>query len=328
MNYKSMNGLSHKFTVRKNAYGKTTIKLSYYDKLFVRALSDYLKAILNLTPTKLNVATKSFISLAKNNSFDTFLRLDVKDFQSNVNAFEILDLYIKGSISEFVYKQLNSILTSFNMHGVDGIPRGVALSNVLAEVLLKKVDMHIKTLPIKNYLRYADDILILADNPEEIFHNVSKIFKLYNLKVNESKLFIANKETQLKFLGYSVKRNKALIISVDDFHFKKIKTKLKRRIRKENELKSMINRVNSMISIDSKSSMLRHYKYITDFNQLKALDSHIYRQIRINYFGRNKDIDRKKLPIGELKRLGLKSCVTEVGKFKKRMYNFAMVIKS
>jgi hypothetical protein len=328
-NYQEMDGLRQDFIVNKNIYGKVTVKLSPYDQLFVRAISDYVKTVLNLQSPKLNAVTKSFVSSVKNNDFKTLLRLDISAFQSNVNGLEILDLYIKDFVSEFAYNQLKEILIDFNQCGIVGIPRGVAVSNLLAEVLLQKVDAHIKTLSVKKYLRYADDIFIVTDNPQSTFNDVIDILKQYGLQANDSKRFIGNdnEAKALTYLGYSIKYDEGLSISIDEFHFQKIVAKIKRRIRRENNLQSMINRVNGVIATESKFSILRHYKYVTDFRQLKMLDSHIYRQIRINYFGRNKDIDRRRLPIKDLRRLGLKSCVTEVGNFKKSMYNFAKVVK-
>ena len=315
---------SNEFKVFVNKYGKEIVHTSNENKLYLKVFSQYIRNVLFIKQPKLVTIIKG----AKNLYYDSdlnLLRFDIKSFQSSVNALNIIEHYLKNNIDDQVYNEIVKFFTLLEEKNISGIPRGLPLSNILAELLLQEIEKGLKK-EFKVVLRYADDFLIgtKLSNSEKVLGKVQEILNVFDLELNKEKTtFISvNSDKALELLGYKFERNS---IGINDFHFEKLKRKLRRRIRKARNLHSMIKNVNYLIGNQHYSSLF-YYKYITNFEQLKQLDEFIYRQIRITYFDRNKDIDRRKLPIKQLRRLGLKSAVKEVGLMKKSIYQYSKAI--
>ena len=93
----------------------------------------------------------------------------------------------------------------FKYKTTKGVPQGLSISNILANIYLLNFDDQIKNIGLK-YFRYVDDILILLDEEEteeaqEILNNELKIIKL---KINHSKTECSFAGNNFEYLGYKL----------------------------------------------------------------------------------------------------------------------------
>ncbi|WP_298220845.1 RNA-directed DNA polymerase [Flavobacterium sp.] len=157
-------------------------------------------------------------SLLDESSTKYCLKLDIKKFYPSVDH-EILKNLLRRKFKDYrLLKLLDEIIDS-----TDGIPIGNYLSQYFANFYLTGFDHWIKeTIGVKYYWRYADDIVICADNKDylhNLFFKISQYFDV-NLKLivkNNYQVFpIAKSRYSLDgrgidFLGYVFFRDHIMI---------------------------------------------------------------------------------------------------------------------
>jgi len=86
-----------------------------------------------------------------------------------------------------------------------GVPQGLSISNILAQVYLTSFDMEMQNIHL-NYFRYVDDILILTDKKINIWHKLSLKYKLrkIGLKLNPAKTESGKLSAKTNYLGYLI----------------------------------------------------------------------------------------------------------------------------
>lgn len=320
----------HDFKLSKNPFGKDILILDPIDKIVIKILSDYISTTLHVKKKSIYKAVDRYLLLMKQGTYKYLIKLDIKSFNQDLNINHILDESIKGRISEYPFTLLkNFFLKLSNTYKIKGLPRGVAINSTLSEVFLNDLESKLKEMGIK-HIRYADDFTIATNkNPDQIIDQFSSLLAAFGLSINKGKLEVFPKSSQISFLGYQGEKTKgSLLISINKFHFYQLKRKIKRATRKRKYhkgkkiwLKETIKRINKIVSATKKFSSLRYYSKVNNFTQLKDLDSFIYHRLRIGCFRRNNTRDFQNLTLDKLKDLGLKSCVKEVHKRKKMIYN-------
>lgn len=158
-------------------------------------------------------------------NFDSFIKIDIKNFYDNINH-KVLDKKLSKKIRTPLVKSLilNAIRTptvTKNHSKEDslysnclGVPQGLSISNVLAEVYFSDFDKKYKSKKRFRYYRYVDDILILCqenDIPkiqDDIFKDIEENHKL---KVNTSKCKKGRIDrVGFDFLGYRIEKLKSI----------------------------------------------------------------------------------------------------------------------
>jgi hypothetical protein len=93
-----------------------------------------------------------------------------------------------------------------------GVPQGLSVSNLIAEICMKKIDALLMNRDDLFYIRYVDDILILCDSSraEDIYHFCSNSLTAIGLKPHNkddefSKSQIGLINDGFEFLSYKVK---------------------------------------------------------------------------------------------------------------------------
>jgi RNA-directed DNA polymerase len=86
------------------------------------------------------------------------------------------------------------------------MPIGNLTSQIFANIYMNEFDRFVKhDLKVKNYLRYGDDFIILADNLDRLNHIKSNSIKFLKeklrLEINERNDIIIKAKWGLKFLG-------------------------------------------------------------------------------------------------------------------------------
>ncbi|CAK8583846.1 hypothetical protein BMEGG_06104 [Priestia megaterium] len=152
-------------------------------------------------------------------NYDSFIKIDIKSFYDNINH-NILISKLSKKIRKPLVKNLimNAIRTptvSKNHSKNDclfsncvGVPQGLSISNVLAEVFFQDLDRRNKSKKDYKYFRYVDDILILCKE-KDIMKIRNKIFSdievNHKLSINKSKCNHGKiNHTGFDFLGYRV----------------------------------------------------------------------------------------------------------------------------
>lgn len=130
------------------------------------------------------------------------LKLDIKKFYESIDH-EILKLLLRKKIKD---KELLWLLDDV-IDSAPGLPIGNYLSQYLSNFYLSYFDHHIKeVLGIKYYFRYADDIVILADNKaylHDILHKIKNYFeKKLKLTIKKNYRIFPVDNCGIDFLGY------------------------------------------------------------------------------------------------------------------------------
>jgi len=133
------------------------------------------------------------------------------------------------------YDELFAPDSHFRTKQPRGIPIGNLTSQVFANLYLNKADQFIKHhLRVKYYLRYMDDLVILAKDKQSL-HQVEKeivrfLYDQLYLTVNPKKVRIFPADKGIDFLGYVVFKDHILLRSGNVRKFRKKYRKLLKRI--------------------------------------------------------------------------------------------------
>ncbi|SEH94673.1 Retron-type reverse transcriptase [Halobacillus karajensis] len=158
-------------------------------------------------------------------NYDSFLKIDIKDFFGSIDHFVLqrkLNKKIrKPLIQKTILDAIRTPTVSQKSQKVDrlfcnfkGVPQGLSISNALAEIYFQDLDKKYSNVSSFKFFRYIDDILVLC-NSKDTRRIKNLLFKeltnKYKLKVNQSKCkqgYI--EESGFEFLGYKVKHLPAI----------------------------------------------------------------------------------------------------------------------
>lgn len=155
--------------------------------------------------------TKLARKASKNNTSRLFvLKCDVKKFFANVDHLVLLKFLTKRIADEDFVWLLQQVIGSFKTDGEPkGMPIGNLTSQLFANIYLDPLDQYIKhELKVKYYIRYADDFVIMADNPDYLEGVLSQVkgFLTEQLKLtlHPNKISIRDYYLGIDFLGYVI----------------------------------------------------------------------------------------------------------------------------
>lgn len=181
-------------------------------------------------------------------------RLDIKSFYESLSLSLVLNaVYQMKGLSPQTKDHVKNILEHFTNGGGQGIPRGMALSATLSEVVMSSFDESVKSMSgVYFYSRYVDDIVIITSGEEHSKQFIAKMSKMLpaGLHLNKKKQEVCSapdssgyKKNQhpempmlfsFEYLGYSFsvyeppERNgrREVILDIAESKVKKIKTRL------------------------------------------------------------------------------------------------------
>ncbi|MFZ1568998.1 MAG: antiviral reverse transcriptase Drt3a [Thiolinea sp.] len=244
-------GISLKEIKANGKKGFTTSSLP--EKLTLRRCCQNLKACFSVKMKNRDIIAKEIISHLKEGTPYRIYRLDIKSFFESIALNSVFSIVDRNDFLSFHTKNLvKTYLHHFEKLNNPGIPRGVEISPVIAEILLREFDCKIKSdVDIFYYVRFVDDILIITSSQENehVFLDEVRNSLPTGLSINESKqkksIISVDKQNkagnvvaEFNFLGYEYivrNRNKAEKVLLRDVVVdlsKSKKSKIKEKISK------------------------------------------------------------------------------------------------
>ncbi|QGZ39577.1 retron-type reverse transcriptase [Pseudoduganella flava] len=234
INKKAADG-SYKFSQYKekliskgaNKYPRVISIPTYRDRITLRALCNVLKSTFKEDlDVKLPQHTVSELRKAlASGEYTHFIKLDVTNFYPSIDhdvLTKILKRKIrKAEIHHLIRVAIESPTVAYpdrsKAKETKGVPQGLSISNILAEIYLSKFDAWASKMEHVKYFRYVDDVLILTNgDPEALFDAVSTyLLNGYHLNVHPlhtvGKSMVGKVTDHFNFLGYDFKNTLASV---------------------------------------------------------------------------------------------------------------------
>ncbi len=259
-------------------------------------------------------------------------KLDIHDYFRSIEVDRLMPVVRKVIPDEDFLRFLEDYLSidSFQVGNktiVDhaGVFPGNPISGFLSNLYLSDLDADFQDSDV-TYFRYADDILICADNEEELLQAVEKAearMREYGLEINPKKKEFFPPNAPYHFLGLSF-TEKGVTISRETVT--KIKGKIRRSARKIRRwverkkinpiygVRILVRKYNAKFFgiIPGEQSWIHWYlPYIQSDEVLREVDRYFYQEARYVMTGDHSKKGYKVLPYERLARLGHRSLVRE-----------------
>ncbi|MDQ2819131.1 MAG: RNA-directed DNA polymerase [Pseudomonadota bacterium] len=228
--------------------GKNVYSLpKFSDELLVRKINNNIRYFRRLrNPARTSIVTNLARVTAEAVPYKLY-RLDVKSFFESFSVSHVLTTIDNiEALSLSTKRLLRDLFKHFSDSGGTGIPRGLAISSTLSELMMHDFDLVIKNK--KNvffYARYVDDIILVTSGQEVETDFIKEIEKLLpdGLKLSKKKQEITtvSKTTKtsscvfhFEYLGYkfkvtdpkALKTFRHVELGIATNKIKKIKTKI------------------------------------------------------------------------------------------------------
>ncbi len=160
----------------------------------------------------------------------TIVKIDVEQFFYSIVRVILKELIAKTIKDKDVLALMYLIIDSADEIDILGMPLGNTLSQLCANIYLNEIDQYAKrNLGLKYYVRYADDIITIAENKKRA-KEVLKLIKerietKLELKLNENKTKIFPIAQGVNAIGFKIYPTHMLL---RDDSKKKIKRKLRK----------------------------------------------------------------------------------------------------
>ena len=185
------------------------------DRLVLSALNEYIADTFRNELIKSKSTSHETISALiyalKKNSFDSFIKLDIKNFFPSLDK-EILVDKLSEKIKD---KAAISLIRKIINRSDGGIAQGLSVASIMASVYLKDLDNEYSKKLNLRYFRYVDDILILCSSSEklaiqsELSKSVRSLgLKHHDLSDSEKSETGLLKNQSFSYLGYSFSPDK------------------------------------------------------------------------------------------------------------------------
>lgn len=223
----------------------------FFQNLVLRNIYKNIKTLYKLTQSNRDEIISQIQILLKENNY-WVLKLDVKSFYESIDFHKVIDKIKKASRlnSQTIYL-MEKIFTQLGKN--IGIPRGISLSAIIAELFMKDFDLNVKRKDgVYYYARFVDDIIVFCNSKatqEQVKKEIEEELKKLGLKLNKEKIQIWNQSNadELTYLGYEFSHNgREIDISIADKKVKKIKTRIVRSFinyQKNNDFNLLKNRI-------------------------------------------------------------------------------------
>ncbi|MDD2934784.1 MAG: reverse transcriptase domain-containing protein [Methylotenera sp.] len=201
------------------------------DRITLRAICDFLSQLYPHINTEIpQVKITSLKTALQSKIYNSFIKIDLSAFYTSIEQ----DILIKVLKRKIRKPEILNLITAAiqtptvavgkrtKKPNVNGVPQGLAISNILAEIFISDFDKKMLNLPNIYYQRYVDDILILCNNDtiDQIANIAYEELKKLNLKPHpldgvDSKSHKGDLNKSFDYLGYTVEPNSKFPTSAD-----------------------------------------------------------------------------------------------------------------
>lgn len=221
--------------------GETCFSIGCYgSNLTIRYINRFLTGRMRIEmPSRERIVRTVITSLSDATPLYLFRR-DIKNFYESIEIKRIRKRLLSD---RSIPKKIKGCLYQYFEYfcpGDKGLPRGIALSAVLAELIMEEYDQRIKrTHGVYRYFRFSDDILIICYRPDAIENAIGNLPDGLSFNQSKKQDYILDENmtttpTPISYLGYDFiceksKRNnkpRELEVKISDKKIKRIKTKL------------------------------------------------------------------------------------------------------
>lgn len=198
-----------------------------------------------LTPRTMadrNILTRQFATALENTQAKIVIRTDIRNFYESIEHSKIRQLLRdKHHVSRTAYKYVDQLLENYStsVGAPSGIPRGMAISAKIAEMYMSEIDRDLNKQGVIMYLRYVDDIVIVANAlaglPSLTQHRDSlmSVVQSHGLELNRTKTRAIetpigkNFKEEVEFLGYDyILREDGITMDISKKRFERYKKRI------------------------------------------------------------------------------------------------------
>lgn len=272
------------------------------DKLVLCALHGYLQELYNDEIDNRIIQTKVNEVIENISKYSHCIKVDLIGFYPSINhellfeqlskkvpdyAFELVKRAIK---TPTVSKDFNSATCEIALSS-SGVPEGLSISNLLANVYLHSVDAYFNKRQDTYYCRYVDDILILTNENhiEDVKSNITNKLRALKLDIHKfdesDKSCVVSCNKGFSYLGYYFYSNKISVkpTTIDRFEhsLERMFSEYKRQDNAPNKDKlhnidmfswKLNLKISGCIYNSRKYGWMFYYSQITDLSLLHHLD--------------------------------------------------------
>jgi hypothetical protein len=137
------------------------------DSLVARLISQNIRTTYRIKQNDRNKIIKMIVHHLKDGSPAYITKLDISNFYESIDRPRFFNKILSdGKLSRQTLELISVFFKTLKKQDIKGLPRGVGLSAVLAELSLKDLDEQFyKDKNVFYYTRYVDDIFVLSSTP-------------------------------------------------------------------------------------------------------------------------------------------------------------------
>ena len=198
----------HKASVQDRLLHHAIYRILYpfFDKTFI---TDSFSCRLNKGTHKALSRFREFTYKVSKNDTRTcwVLKCDIRKFFASIDHKILLNILNSYIPDKWIMKLLQEIIESFFTKPGIGLPLGNLTSQLFVNIYMNEFDKFVKhKLKAKNYIRYADDFVILSDDKSWLENLIFPIADFLNgklkLYLHPDKVFIKTLASGVDFLGW------------------------------------------------------------------------------------------------------------------------------
>jgi len=198
----------------RDSYPRVVSIPTIRDKIALKALSEFLNSIYSslvndeIVQTIIDKVKKAIQS----KGFDYYIKIDIKNFYPSIDHDILLKTLNKklhkkeiiALISRAIKQKTVSNPQDMRTEQGKGVPQGLSISNILANIYMINFDQKHGNQPNYQYFRYVDDILILCiqNDVDEILNEIKADIKDLKLELNIEKTQPGIITDEFPYLGY------------------------------------------------------------------------------------------------------------------------------
>lgn len=306
--YRKINNCTYKFTQYReklfsrgrNKHPRVISIPTIRDKIVLKALFELLHSRYVQGPF-LHEIIKNVTNLYNSDNYNCFLRIDVKDYYPSINHTILQDIIRKKIKKKEILDLINLAIKTTTVSKPDGqnkkievigIPQGLSISNILANVYMIPIDNKYGNKADYMYFRYVDDILILCNSidreiiQDEIVADLDAIGLEVHGLMEPSKVAYGELSEGFTYLGYRFHDSKVTVRekSIINLQESIINIFTNYKYSKSHDVKLLqwvLNlRITGCIFNNVKYGWLFFFSQINDLNLLFILDNFVEKQIK------------------------------------------------